>query len=98
MTNNWSKCPFCNDELELHPQGKYLMHPINGCIIQHICFEAHNENLRKKWNKRSGLTNALSEIRFEMEDSTDGQYESGLATAMEIVKKECDMLGGGVDD
>ena len=96
MSNNyWTSCPFCNEELIIHQQGRYIFHPTNGCIIQHTCFDYQDEIQRKKWNKRAGVRNALREIQFEIDDSKDEQYSKGLKTAMEIVEVECTFVKAG---
>ena len=44
-------CPFCGAELQILG-NHYYAHPINGCILQHLCFEVDDEEAIEAWNRR----------------------------------------------
>ena len=89
------KCPFCGEELELHCTSRYYMHKLNGCILQHFCFEADDELYIDLWNTREPMDIIVE--RLEVRKGAvviDGKvmyqedYFIDIDEAIEIVKQE----------
>ena len=97
-------CPFCGEELELHCTGRYYMHKLNGCILQHFCFETDDKLSIDLWNTRKSMENIVERLEEELE-LTDKEkrrcvhenplqfdeakgYARGIANAIEIVREE----------
>lgn len=89
-----AKCPFCNEELERHCTSRYYMHKLNGCILQHFCFEADDELSIDLWNTRKPLERIVERLKekafpdFEEEYTYNGEELLHLSEAIEIVKEE----------
>ena len=89
MSKQLDKCPFCNEELERHCTSRYYMHKLNGCILQHFCFEADDELYIDLWNTRK----PMERIVKRLEEPTNytivkGKHFTTVERAIEIVKEE----------
>ena len=96
-----NNCPCCGEELEVIDDGQYYAHKINGCILQHLCFRADEEESIKLWNTRKPMeriVERLEEVSHEYitEPSDLGFVTKGrrvyLKDAIEIVKEEGGIL------
>lgn len=93
------ECPFCGEELEVVGKGHYFAHKINGCILQHLCFDIDNQEAIEQWNTRKPMDRIVERLeQYQQEYSSgDGEFTDELVdrvlrNAIEIVK------AGGVDD
>ena len=64
-TNSLLNCPFCGGELEVHCTSRYYMHKLNGCILQHSCFETDDVESIEKWNNRKPLERIIERLEEE---------------------------------
>lgn len=62
-------CPFCKEELEVVGKGHYFAHKINGCILQHLCFEIDDDEAVKLWNTRKPLERIVERLEVEHKKS-----------------------------
>lgn len=60
-------CPFCKEELEIVGKGHYFAHKINGCILQHLCFEIDDDEAVKRWNTRKPMDDIVERFEESME-------------------------------
>ena len=107
ISKQLAKCPFCNEELERHCTSRYYMHKLNGCILQHFCFETDDELSIDLWNTRKPLERIVERLEeeFRFSDSEKHRcikenplqfdyakgYAYGIYNAIEIVKEEGEM-------
>ena len=56
------RCPFCDEELEVVGRGHYYTHKINGCILQHLCFETDYKETIDRWNTRKPLQEIVERL------------------------------------
>lgn len=88
------RCPFCDEELEVVGRGHYYTHKINGCILQHLCFETDYKETIDRWNTRKPMQ-AIVERLEEKSDNIPIQYEynydqgfdDGICYSIDIVKE-----------
>lgn len=103
ISKQLAKCPFCNEELERHCTSRYYMHKLNGCILQHFCFETDDELSIDLWNNRKPMERIVERLEeqaeecrkywqeFDDEDSFGGM--NAYCDAVKIVKEEGGMNG-----
>lgn len=56
MDKELKPCPFCGEELQILGENHYYAHTINGCVLQHLCFEVNDKKAIKAWNTRKEQT------------------------------------------
>jgi len=91
------RCPFCGGEAEVVGKGHYFAHKINGCILQHLCFEVDDKEAVARWNTRKPVDDVLERLEAirqeylkEYKIYLDGEdYRSSLLldNAIEIIKE-----------
>ena len=59
-------CPFCGEEFEIVGKGRYFAHKTNGCILQHLCFEAEDEEAIERWNIRKPMERIVERLEEEL--------------------------------
>lgn len=94
ISKQLAKCPFCNEELEVHCTSRYYMHKLNGCILQHFCFETDDELSIDLWNTRKPMERIVERFKRNMIEA-DGSmlteiHNNHYKRAIEIVKEEGD--------
>ena len=98
ISKQLAKCPFCNEELERHCTSRYYMHKLNGCILQHFCFEADDELSIDLWNTRKPMERIVERLEERQEEQFKlyalafkpedrGGYDA-YSDAIEIVREE----------
>ena len=87
MTDKLKPCPFCGDKLQHLGGGRYYAHQINGCILQHQCFEADDKEVIEAWNTRKPMYRIVEQL----EEEAKRWYESGKEFKDE---KELGVAGG----
>ena len=79
-------CPFCKEELEVVGKGHYFAHKINGCILQHLCFEIDDDEAVKRWNIRKPMERILERLE-ECKETHDRRLLSKKETASFKIKE-----------
>ena len=92
ISKQLAKCPFCNEELEVVGKGHYFAHKINGCILQHLCFETDDEEAIELWNTRKPIESILERLQKKIKPLHNANWNEAFEESIEIVKEE-----GGID-
>lgn len=94
------RCPFCNEELEVVGKGHYFAHKINGCILQHLCFETDDEEAVNRWNTRKPMQEIVAMLEEEMRNAMKNykddseSYDLGVYQAFKDAAKMVKKVGG----
>lgn len=88
------RCPFCDEELEVVGNGHYFAHKINGCILQHLCFETDDKEGIERWNTRKPMQEIVKRLEKKIDNKLyNPNWNAAIIAAISTVEGV-----GGMDE